>query len=1244
MAGKYLTHRRGSWTGRLAAAVFAAFVIGTAFLVTIHGGVASGALRKGPYLIYPGVNTEMTVLWQLDDTQSCTLEWGEDTVYGDGCVITTEYGNDHQHSYTITNLEPGAKYHYLVTCGSGEYEGSFHAAPPAGADSVKILVYGDTRTYPFDHDAVNAEMINTYTYDPDYQTLSLFVGNWVTCSENEDDWTSEFFNENALNTKEFQANVPINGCKGNHEGDGNLYYKYWPYPYVDNFYWSFDYGPIHVAVVDQSTSYRSGSMQYNWLVNDLATSDKPWKFILLHEPGWSAGGNGNNKDVQDHIQTLCLEYGVDIVIAGQNHFYARAEVDGIRHITTGGGGAPLYSCDENLPFVVTASNVHHFCEVEIHGNVLYFAARDWNGSVVDSFTITHDTTPPGQVTGLSITTVSGTRLDLTWGANPEEDLDHYNVYRSTTMGSGHVLVVSPSTSSYSDTELTPSTTYYYLVTAVDTSSNEGDPSSEENGTTSAEGSVTIDWQIVVNDDYPTDDMVVAAQVMTPDRLPENPSEQDCSAAFNKAFQEVSSVGGGVVYAAEGQYLFTEPLIISPNVVLRGEWGSVHGTDKSVRGTILKVAYDGLDTDNAPAFIQLDYRAGLKNLTIWYPDQSLSNVIPYTRTIDGVTELPDEINIQNVNLVNSYIGLAIRGNARRAFCRGLYGSPLKLGMYQARSSSVPFYSQVYFSAEYWSESGLPSAPDKDTELIPYLQNNATAIKVGASDNVFASEWHVADYETGFHFLDEGIGDINGNMYGFYVTNCKTALRADNVGPSFIINSIFEGSDHAVLLNNLNSVGVFFNNVSFSSSGNAIYNNSALNPKSLRFQNCTFDAPLIAGSSHLSVVNSTFDESAGEQPIKLNSDTGSAILAGNTFAYDGDPVELNGASSNIVLMDERDTYSETYTPFDINGYNRVRKPYGQNLVVMGQNGYDVYVDGTTDDAPVIQKALDDVHSMGGGIVLLPQISEAGYAIRTALTVPAGVELRSTSEGLHSFNGWKETVPAAMLQIYHGRNASDPTITLNEGSGLKGFTIHYPEQQMNSITPYSVTVKAVGDGAYVVNNHFVNSYAHVELDGSDNHLVENNLGQYIYRPFTVLNCNNGRFNHNVIRDEWEDSRLPTVGDLDQLEEYSIQNNISYRVIDSTNQQFFASFSRVSEKLAIFQNSSVHALQFSMEACQNGIFIDGIPEGESVELIGSSLRTDRHIPGPTLTTFDVSTEPGDGDFRVFSALSTGYHRMSFG
>jgi len=371
----------------------------------------SACLKKGPYLLYPDDNTKMDVLWQLTDTGSCLIEWGLDTSYSGESAITPEYG---KHKHTITGLSPGTKYYYRVSSNATDQDyqhtGSFVAAPSAQAEHVKFLVYGDTRSYPDDHDTVAAGMISTYTVDPSFQTMLLAAGDLVNQGKNESSWTNEFFDPTYSNVQEVLANLSYQSCVGNHElsgSDGDLYEIYFPYLYVSGYYWSFDYGPVHVAVVDQyaegeygseTDPNKIGSAQLAWLEADLAGTNKPWKFILFHEPGWSAGGHKNNTEVQESIQPLCKKYGVSIVFAGHNHYYARAKVNGIHHITTGGGGAPLREPasipNPAYPYVKTAASVHHYCKADISKNVLTFQAIEPDGTVIDSFKVNLITVAP----------------------------------------------------------------------------------------------------------------------------------------------------------------------------------------------------------------------------------------------------------------------------------------------------------------------------------------------------------------------------------------------------------------------------------------------------------------------------------------------------------------------------------------------------------------------------------------------------------------------------------------------------------------------------------------------------------------------------------------------------------------------------------------------------------------------------------------------------------------------------------
>jgi len=129
-----------------------------------------------------------------------------------------------------------------------------------------------------------------------------------------------------------------------------------------NFYYSFDYGWIHVISISTTTQYKytRGSQQYMWLENDLKQAasrmhdsheNLRWIILMGHNPMYSSsdGHTGGNKELAEAIEHLLVKYNVSIAIWGDDHIYERSYpifnnvsdsthnlVDGVQHFVQPG--------------------------------------------------------------------------------------------------------------------------------------------------------------------------------------------------------------------------------------------------------------------------------------------------------------------------------------------------------------------------------------------------------------------------------------------------------------------------------------------------------------------------------------------------------------------------------------------------------------------------------------------------------------------------------------------------------------------------------------------------------------------------------------------------------------------------------------------------------------------------------------------------------------------------------------------
>ncbi len=126
--------------------------------------------------------------------------------------------------------------------------------------------------------------------------------------------------------------------------------------------------------------------QLKWLEGVFANSQQKHKFVFLHHPLYTDLGKGHHAhdsidkypDSRDRLEALLAKFKVDAVFAGHEHYYERRTVDGITHIITGGGGAPIYDKEEYGGF-------NHFVQVTVDGNKVSAEVVDISGKVRDRF-------------------------------------------------------------------------------------------------------------------------------------------------------------------------------------------------------------------------------------------------------------------------------------------------------------------------------------------------------------------------------------------------------------------------------------------------------------------------------------------------------------------------------------------------------------------------------------------------------------------------------------------------------------------------------------------------------------------------------------------------------------------------------------------------------------------------------------------------------------------------------------------
>ena len=658
----------------------------------------------------------------------------------------------------------------------------------------------------------------------------------------------------------------------------------------------------------------------------------------------------------------------------------------------------------------------------------------------------------------------------------------------------------------------------------------------------------IHWR-VVRPQFSPGELIVAA--CTPqDFGAKGDGVTDDTGAFQDAMGTVAALGGGVIFVPAGAYAFQGTLQVPDGVTLHGDWMDWTTNAAGAVGTIFKV-YAGRGQASGTPFIFLNGSTALKGVTIWYPDQSPTNIVAYPFCIG---DYGDNV-VQNVILVNPYQGIQVApptSGAKHIFST-LIGTPLYKGLDLDMIADISHLEDVRFNPDVWPASKFPGAPAAGGPHAAWMRANGTGIKLQRIDGETCIDTFISGYKVGLEANRSTNGPSGATFYSGSISNCATALLATAMaGQSGLIFTKFNfDGDIGVNSQPVNdSCFIQFHTCQLTGrNGNAAILGGDW-PSRMQFQNCTINGTLRQLAGTFCLVNTTLNRGTAPYHAMIYPDARRAAFVGCNF----NPTRsiYNSGSANRAIIDGRRATPSTMPEVSwqkVKQDYQSRQPARTNLFVVTDPPWGAKGDGTTDDTASIQSALNTASANGGGIVFLPG---GKYKLLGTLRVPSSVELRGTYELRHrTWPGADGEAKGAILQPYAGQVQPDapPTVALEANSGLVGVTFSYEDQNPALLTPYPPTIQGRGGNVYVIGVVSPNSWYYVDLDTftCTNHFIYMADGFGLRKGFVVGNGSSGSIvdchaNWTYWIDNYDSQSRLSQADEASVKDFIEHNNEAY------------------------------------------------------------------------------------------------------
>ncbi|XP_052172070.1 nucleotide pyrophosphatase/phosphodiesterase-like [Diospyros lotus] len=312
----------------------------------------------------------MRVTWVSGDKEAQQVRYGEDgkskksqvSTFSQDDMWSSSPAKDfgwhdpgYIHTAVMEGLEPSKTYSYTYGSDSIGWSDEIEFRTPAagGAEEVRFLAFGDMGKAPRDAsaehyiqpgslsvmkamaDEVASGNVDSIFHIGDISYATGFLVEW------------DFF---LHLISPVASKVSYMTAIGNHERDyadsgsvyvtpdsggecGVPYETYFPMPTAakDKPWYSIEQGSVHITVISTEHDWSKGSEQYDWMNNDMASTDRsttPWLIFTGHRPMYSSSNGISiipsvDSNFVNAVEPLLLANKVDLVLFGHVHNYER---------------------------------------------------------------------------------------------------------------------------------------------------------------------------------------------------------------------------------------------------------------------------------------------------------------------------------------------------------------------------------------------------------------------------------------------------------------------------------------------------------------------------------------------------------------------------------------------------------------------------------------------------------------------------------------------------------------------------------------------------------------------------------------------------------------------------------------------------------------------------------------------------------------------------------------------------------